>query len=1200
MAILSGDIKLVASQVMDDVPEGGGAPTATILVDGASNQVFPDISELDRAGGRVSLRKIFATVDTLDTDTYLGANIIVAKAPVDPNVSVTLFTTEETFDVRSDAKNRIESYLAPGPEWGGFLFENHILGQSSLQIMQRVGSKLPDVGRTFILSKNETLATAFSQYVRVTEVSSEVRTFTYDGDKDYPALIVTLSLSDKLRSDYSGTPANRIFARGGNATIFRDTVVADAATYFGISPLTVAVAVGDIKAKAASMFTQLVPSAQTEIPILNANAAGQTEALIDAATGLSNITTSVPFSPSQSIYLGNAVFPGSLSIAVSGVPLTDNAGQILADTTAIGTIDYARGVLNFSATSPSYTGSKTISFKPAGVPLQLSDSAAIDVTQSSRAFNYAMTVVPPPAPGTARVSYRSNGAWYDLVDNGSGQLRGSDSAFGVGTVSYISGTVAVTLGALPDEGTQIILNWGARVNYFNRSNIPLPLLKSKIQLAQVGVSPGSFTLSWMEGVTARTSTDNSNGVLTGNASGTINYRTGEVEFNSAVLPSGGQQFTATYLYGPPTSQTFPAPLRTVGTGAIDLALSKTNIKPGSFQMTWNVLIENYDVISTTPAEMQVRPRTDPYKIVRDDGLGVLRDTLGASFGTINYTNGTFSFQPDIIISIPYPRYTVVPIGFLAGSNVGANAVPVYRNTFSHFDYISAAAIFPLDESAFVKVEYRSNETSASTSNVFTIGALTFDITNQYSENIVPGSVNFTLGGNSYFDRLGQLFYQLDPATGSAILAGTVNYQSGETLVNAWNPSASSSMSLKSLLTTMDGRPVDEATFRVPVAPVRPGSFQLLATNLTGGTVNITAGADGVITGTNVMGKINYQTGVVRVRFGAMVVAAGNEAKIWYKVEAIQSDGKIFRPYPVFANTIMYNAVSFTYLPLDADLLGIDPVRLPQDGKVPIFRKGGFVVIGNTQTTVPATAVNAGVVNTGRTRLSRVKVIGNDGSTIASGFTQDLEAGTVTFTNVAGYSQPVKVEHRIEDMLRLSDVQINGELSFTRAATHAYPIGSQVSSALIADNLKARVSFLFDQGTWDSTTFIDQVVGAAAAGTYNTIGSPVQVTNRGAVSERWALRFTSATAFQIIGQHVGVISVSTINETTAPINPATGTPYFTILATGWGTGWSVGNILRLTTVGATFPLWVVRTVQQGAESVQDDSFTMLVRGDVNAP
>ena len=58
MPILTGDIKLVASQVMDDVPEGGGAPTATVITDGTSNAIFPDISELDRAGGRVNLRKV--------------------------------------------------------------------------------------------------------------------------------------------------------------------------------------------------------------------------------------------------------------------------------------------------------------------------------------------------------------------------------------------------------------------------------------------------------------------------------------------------------------------------------------------------------------------------------------------------------------------------------------------------------------------------------------------------------------------------------------------------------------------------------------------------------------------------------------------------------------------------------------------------------------------------------------------------------------------------------------------------------------------------------------------------------------------------------------------------------------------------------------------------------------------------------------
>ena len=81
MTILSGDIKLVASQVMDDVPEGGGAPTATAIVDGASNAIFPDISELDRAGGRINLRKLHVHVQTADRDTYLGGNVKGSRLP---------------------------------------------------------------------------------------------------------------------------------------------------------------------------------------------------------------------------------------------------------------------------------------------------------------------------------------------------------------------------------------------------------------------------------------------------------------------------------------------------------------------------------------------------------------------------------------------------------------------------------------------------------------------------------------------------------------------------------------------------------------------------------------------------------------------------------------------------------------------------------------------------------------------------------------------------------------------------------------------------------------------------------------------------------------------------------------------------------------------------------------------------------------
>jgi len=147
MPILSGDIKLVASQVMDDVAEGGGAPTSTVIADGVSNAIFPDISELDRAGGRVNLRKLHVSVQTADTATYMGSNMIVAEPPEDPNVSVTLFTTDSVFDRRTEASSRVESYLNKGPLWPGILYENHIAGQRSVQYCKKQKPSYPLSGR---------------------------------------------------------------------------------------------------------------------------------------------------------------------------------------------------------------------------------------------------------------------------------------------------------------------------------------------------------------------------------------------------------------------------------------------------------------------------------------------------------------------------------------------------------------------------------------------------------------------------------------------------------------------------------------------------------------------------------------------------------------------------------------------------------------------------------------------------------------------------------------------------------------------------------------------------------------------------------------------------------------------------------------------------------------------------------------------
>ena len=342
-------------------------------------------------------------------------------------------------------------------------------------------------------------------------------------------------------------------------------------------------------------------------------------------------------------------------------------------------------------------------------------------------------------------------------------------------------------------------------------------------------------------------------------------------------------------------------------------------------------------------------------------------------------------------------------------------------------------------------------------------------------------------------------------------------------------------------------------------------------------------------------------GIATVQFGAWVsdasLTAPEKSEWWYDAGNVVG-GQIFRPVMVFPDTARFNAVAVSNLPLSADVLGLDPVRLPVDGRVPILRKGDVVVVHHTATTSPATVSNGQTVNLGRERIARMRVIGNDGNTIATGYSTNLDAGTVTFSAVAGYSQPVRIEHRIEDMALCSDAQINGDLAITRPLTHDFPLGSYVSSALLMGDLRARVSVFFDQQTFIGWS--DTLSGGAATGTYNRTQYPVIVTNRGAIQERWEIVFTNSTTINVIGETIGqIVTGHAIVNDLAPLNPETAVPYFSIAKEGWGAGWAAGNVIRMNTVAANYPVWVARTALQGNPTQQSDQFTLGIRGDVDA-
>ncbi|MHC9037612.1 hypothetical protein ACYTTR_17990, partial [Cobetia marina] len=144
--IHSGDIRILQSERMTDNADGGGRLTGRPVTDGASNDIFDDISDLDRAAGRTSLRKVGAGVLTDNTAQYFGAHAIIDQVPADPNVSVVMFDTGSPSDERAESRDYVESYVTAGATSRMTLLGDQLAGQRSIITFQMPEATLPDLG----------------------------------------------------------------------------------------------------------------------------------------------------------------------------------------------------------------------------------------------------------------------------------------------------------------------------------------------------------------------------------------------------------------------------------------------------------------------------------------------------------------------------------------------------------------------------------------------------------------------------------------------------------------------------------------------------------------------------------------------------------------------------------------------------------------------------------------------------------------------------------------------------------------------------------------------------------------------------------------------------------------------------------------------------------------------------------------------
>lgn len=658
MPIEQGDVKLVKSRVMDDVPEGGGAATGIVIADGVSNEIFDDISETDRAGGRVSERKIFVSVQTEDTDKYLGANVIVAEPPNDPNVSITIFSTGNDFDTRAEATARIEAYLSVGVAYQGFLFGNHIEGMRTVAWFQRTDER-PPVGVSMVLTKREGFSDEFVQYVRVTEVASTLRTFT-DAQGDFQRYVLSCKISDPLRQDLPGHDVARIDptkAQLAALTKISDTLVADAGEYCGVTALEVEAAIGDFTVKGESMFSQLVPSAQIETPIADVRTNQINVQVVSSGVPIT-FRVAPTFNVAQNMSIGGAVTPGSLVMdgtGISGAPrVTDSAGKLYIAGVQVGIIDYANGVLQ--ALQTVYSGQALdVTYTPAGVPLTVTRSDGIMVKQETRSLSYTQTVEPPPVPGSFSVQYMTQNRWYKLQDDGSGALRGASSSYGAGTINGTTGTFSVTLGALPDVGSAIILQWvdpaaarnSQQLVVLNGGKPYLIFNTDGVETDSIAgsktITPGALILSWTAVYGgAQNVVDDGSGNLSGHATGTVDYARGIIRMSPTNAFTPGAVITMAFS-GALSHSTTPA--LSAGAGNVGSA----GVTPGTVWLDVDVMLQ-VKYLGSPVQDFGVRTVA-----MRDNGVGglvmLIDDIAYGLCGAIDYTTGDFTLNDHQVLSL---------------------------------------------------------------------------------------------------------------------------------------------------------------------------------------------------------------------------------------------------------------------------------------------------------------------------------------------------------------------------------------------------------------------------------------------------------------------------------------------------------------------------------------------------------------------
>ncbi|EIY4766841.1 hypothetical protein MM188_003223 [Vibrio cholerae] len=1179
MPINTNDIKLLESERLTDTDDGGGRATGRVIQSGEINALFPPIDRIDQAFGEFSARKVFGGPQTLDTATYYGAHSAIIQDAADPNISVLMVDTKSDSDTLRDLKNFVQSYQVKGTKTLAQLWGDHLQHQQSLLLFQPVSEAVPSPNDVLFLTEGNK-----EQAVRIRNVTAEVRQVSVSSSNGDVLVIelrrIMLDLFNGLETPFSGGQPNRIFSHTG-ALIYTSRP-SSGVKYFGVKPLAAAVAAGAYQVKVNDPYLPLAPASR------------RTEALA-AQYPYDNLLTRVTMSQTveaQNLTLyrdGNtqeyyAYLPWLVgqgaTLNISGSILKDRSDGVFEpvgggewesarqDTATKRLIAVRRQGLG---TNPTYGA--TLSGKAACMVANqiLNEGLVIDTANQRTSYVFDLSELPPEL-ASIKVQYRVLGKSYLANVNGRGEVYGDAT----GRIDATSNVLQLTLPALPDLGSTVLVTWASNdaVSITTVENRALQNSAKYEYTLSHPIKVGSLTVKWRNQGQELTATDGGTpgslshqGQIIGKVAYSNTNGVGEVVFTPgsflarAVYPDPNTQVTIEYLQSTAKSQAVQ-----MAGGETQLAITLDHApEPGSVHFTV-ITEQSHDMVTGERPFLGVSATTRSRSLGWfDDGQGSIVSDSGLS-GSVNYLTKSVNS----VIAGTYNQTKARIESNHWGAKVVVSQTPAT-------EYVPPQTVL---------VQYQVQQAAGlAQSESFAVGVLNLRLTQSLTQPILPGSVRLVSGSETLIDVKGALVKGYHPQTGAGQQVGTIDYASHTATFADWT---GEHYSVRTLAVSNRLSALNRLVFNTMASPLARNGLNLSATTLSGKRLTGSADNDGNLIG-DFVGKVNFDSG--------LVIATAPDT---------QNVGQLL---PLVPASFQYSGVVEQMVPLDKEVIKIDPIRLPPDGRVPIYREGDLLLLAHTGKVAVATPTAGQVVQTGREYLAALDVVDSKGVALReTEYTADLLAGRVTFATPLSVvdaggnalTPPLTVRHRIEHMTPVASVQVNGTLGLLTPPYHDYPAGESVAcSCPIHGDRWARVHTFFTQANWNSSNPVwsDERVGADTTAKYNALNFPLEMTNQGGINERWAIVFTSASSFNVVGETLGIIATGTTAADTAPINPNTGKPYFVIRAGGWGSGWATNNVVRFNTGASISPVWLIRVTQPGKLQRDQDEFVYQIRGDV---